>query len=82
MRTPCRDCGAPIIWCVSEQGRRCPINADPVDGGNVFIYVDHGELVAQVLTKEKQTRAVDTGTPLRTSHFATCPAAEQRRRHR
>lgn len=80
MRSLCRDCGASIIWCVSENGRRAPVNADPVTDGNVFIYLQDGEPIAQVLTKEKRARAVELGTQLRTSHFATCPNAQARRR--
>ena len=68
----CRSCGAPIIWTVTSKGKRMPVDAKPVEGGNVRLDQDLlGNTVASI---------VPDGTGDRVSHFATCPEAARWRR--
>ena len=64
MTTRCRSCGAPIIWMVTEQGKKIPVDPDDVDE------ID--------LEYEEGTPIFDPSTHI--SHFATCPDANKWRR--
>lgn len=65
MAATCRSCGAEIVWAITKSGKRMPLDADPVTGLGVFVF-DNGY-------------AVDP-PPLRRSHFATCPNADEHRK--
>jgi hypothetical protein len=74
----CRSCKAPIIWATSKGGKSMPVDAEPVDDGNVELTDRPGEYVgpiAAVLTGPSLL-----GLPLRKAHFTSCPEAEQWRR--
>ena len=63
----CRSCKAQIIWARTDNGRRIPIDAEPVK--RVILDDSHGgDIVGASL--------VDTFMP----HHATCPNAEQHRK--
>jgi hypothetical protein len=85
-------CGAPILWAqlLDDAGQRIrrddhkgwksiPVNFDPDPvKGNIVLWHRKGEgIVARVLSKGEQP---PPGSRLRTSHFATCPAAKRFRR--
>jgi hypothetical protein len=53
-----------------------PLDVEPSEHGNIRI---EGE-VAFVLARGALSAARRSGVPLRISHFATCPRAEQHRR--
>lgn len=73
-RARCRTCRAPIIWASSYGGARIPMDADP-NAGKFALHMDeHGTVHADM------TEAPASGEPRYTSHFATCPDAEQHRR--
>jgi hypothetical protein len=74
-------CGASIVWAITENGKRIPLDADP-EKRSVIV---HGqELVKQTRPLilgdafEAMVRSVvaDTYTP----HFASCPQASRFRR--
>ena len=69
----CRSCNAPIVWIVTETGKKMPLDHAAVESGNIII-VDRQ---AHVL---KAGEAVPEGTPRFKSHFATCVNAKQHRR--
>jgi hypothetical protein len=74
----CRSCKAPVVWGVTtKNGATMPVDAEPVDDGNIELRPGaHGKgAVATVLTGPSLL-----GGPLRKSHFATCPDAEEWRR--
>lgn len=75
----CRSCNAVIVWCVTEQGKRMPIDAMPTKDGNVCVFEcpETGTDMCRVLGKDEQ--ATWDGDMLFTSHFATCPNAAQHR---
>lgn len=65
----CRACHAPIIFARTAEGRRMPLDKEPLATGFV-LELDADGVVC--------TRSVQ----VRTSHFATCPNAAQFRRKR
>lgn len=73
----CGSCGASIWWSVTEAGKSMPIDATPDPDGIVFI--DRG--VAKVLGPIELALLAE-GAPRWTSHFATCPNADEHRRSR
>ena len=73
----CRSCDAPIIWTVTTNGKRMPVDADPIVAARGFRLDDEveGEAPLAIFT---QTPAADER--LFVSHFSTCPNAAQHRR--
>jgi hypothetical protein len=71
----CRSCGAAIIWTRTEADKRMPIDTEPVDRGNLILKRGHGGQYWAIVAAD------DTGPPRYVSHFATCPDADQHRRH-
>ena len=71
----CRSCGAEIVWCVTESGKKMPADAEPSERGTLVL-VDScgGETLARV--------AECPGPRMYTSHFATCPNAAAHRKPR
>lgn len=75
----CRSCSAPIVWAVTENGKRIPLDAEAVvliptgafrlvDGGE-----DFGGSYCDVAVSVK-------AEALYVSHFATCPNADAHRK--
>lgn len=73
----CNSCGAEIVWARSEGGRAMPLDAEPVEGGNVELLADGTAIVL----KKEEAASYLPGT-LRKSHFATCPHAARHRKER
>lgn len=71
----CRSCGAEIIWCVTESGKRIPVDRAPSKIGNLEL-VDQGNdpPLAKTASAEAKWKFV--------SHFATCPHAAKHRKPR
>lgn len=71
----CRSCGAPIVWAVTEAGKRMPLDAEPHPGRR-------GQFI---FTSPDTVRYGKSGTPIPegvetfVSHFSTCP---NRKAHR
>lgn len=72
----CRGCGAPIIWARTVNGRPMPVDKDTRAGGNVRLSWEGSDVRAYVV---KATLTFGA-TNLRTSHFVTCPKADEWRR--
>lgn len=75
----CRSCGARIFFAASaETGKRMPIDAEPVAGGNIRIITAEpapmplARVVGAVIDLFDET---DDGMRY-VSHFATCPEAD------
>lgn len=75
----CRSCGAPVIWAVTASGKRMPVDAEPVEGGNVRLD-DVGLPDPQAVVFGGFS--ADHADTLHKSHFATCVNAAQHRRPR
>jgi len=65
----CRGCGAEIIWAITEQGKRIPLDAK-----------DERRFIVGVNQADDEVEAVLCKTY--TTHFATCPKADQFRKER
>jgi len=78
----CRACGAQVVWTITPQGNRAPINYHPADNGTILVMSPHGygERLSIVLSGPALERARAHALPLHTSHFADCPKAEEFRR--
>ncbi len=85
MSASCRSCGADIIWAVTSTGSRMPVDAQPVDGGNVLLTergapVSGNPPLATVVGKQAQPNLFGDDGPRYVSHFSTCPNADSHRR--
>lgn len=88
LKSQCRSCGAEIFWATTTtSGKRNPIDADPVVGGNLFLFAhrDGGmdvylEAVHAASGSERAAGARGRGQRRYVSHFSTCPNSEQHRR--
>lgn len=75
----CRSCQAPIRWATTARGKAMPLDPRPTSDGNVVL---DNQGAAVVLADEALAAMRDGGVPLFTSHFATCPNANEHRRAR
>ena len=74
--TECKSCAAPIIWALTGTGKRMPIDARPDPYGRIEITSIRYD-VPTITTHPQTPLHVPT---LYTSHFATCPNADQHRK--
>lgn len=72
----CKSCGASIIWTTTSAGRHMPVDADPVENGNIVLRQAGGEVMANVLRPWLRVE----GERYHKTHFATCPQAPHHRR--
>jgi hypothetical protein len=79
MSARCRTCAAPILWARTTNGKNIPLDAEPVESGNVYLVANGRETTAIVMAAGE---APPAGVTRRfVSHFVTCAqAAEHRRR--
>lgn len=79
----CRSCHAPIVWATTTTGKRMTVNPEPGEGGNIRLVYRRGDNtpVAHVVPKaERGNYGADQAWY--TSHFASCPQADEWRRPR
>lgn len=76
----CRSCHAKIVWAVTPGGKRMPVDAAPVDDGNVLLDRRQDPPLATVIGGGPQLW--DEPGERHTSHFATCPDSDAHRRPR
>jgi hypothetical protein len=69
----CKSCNAPIRWEKTANGKSVPLDAKPVENGNVVVRAG----VAIYLPRGQETLVEE---PRFISHFVTCPNAKQHRR--
>lgn len=75
----CVGCRAPVIWTYTTNGKRMPVDAEPIAG------LDRGFRLDEPATRHATPIASYTGDPdpcetLYVSHFAKCPDAARFRR--
>lgn len=79
----CRSCGAEIVWA-RLKGKPHPFdsvadNRPPPKGGRFVLFLRAGEATASEVSASPSRMA---GWDRYTSHFATCPNADEHRRKR
>lgn len=74
----CRSCDAPIIWTVTQNGKKMPVDADPVIAERGFRLEEDDD--PHEPPTALFTVAPFDGERLHLSHFATCPDAREHRR--
>lgn len=81
-RSRCRSCDAPLLWALTERGRRMPLDPEPYAGDDprgLFVLRHRDRPVPTALAA---TPDAFPGERLYRSHFATCPNSRQHRRSR
>lgn len=87
----CRTCDAPIVWTITSNGKRMPVDAEPVVASRGFRLdeelLDETQMGfnADDLKPGKDLVATFTAAPapgekVYLSHFATCPDSDEHRR--
>jgi hypothetical protein len=78
--TFCKACGAHVRWCVTETGKKIPVDWLPDDRGKLVLHQDDGGQVRAY----HEANAPDRGaTPVRyVAHFATCDTPDAFRKPR
>lgn len=78
----CRSCGADIIWVVTANGKRMPLDAVATSTNGRFVK-SHIDAEGNKVVLFMKGRALEENTkPLYASHFQTCPDAKEHRRAR
>jgi len=67
----CETCGAAIVWCLTKNDKRQPVDVDPVANGNIKIMEEPDGTLRSIVVKP------GSEPNLRISHHATCPDAKQ-----
>lgn len=73
--TRCSTCRAPIVWFLTRNGRKMPLDAVEVDDGD-FVIVD------DVAQRVPPFTVLDPDVQRFTSHFVTCPDRDLHRQAR
>jgi hypothetical protein len=68
--TYCGRCGAQIVWGVTENGKRMPVDVGTTVDGNI-VYRD-GKIHVMTNDEIRELEAEDPDHPRFTPHFATC----------
>jgi hypothetical protein len=71
----CKSCGASIYWATTELNKAAPIDAEPDPAGQWVMVMRAGKV--RVLKYDPIKHGASAVR--RTSHFATCPNANQHR---
>lgn len=82
----CRSCGADVLWVRWESGKRMPVDAVADNralpkGGDLVLTLRGGEF-GELLVEKYVTQKHGFNRNRYTSHFATCPNADEHRRGR
>lgn len=92
--TVCTSCGAPILWAVTETGKRIPVDREPVAGGNLRLATVERDADGKVTvcdisppTARVVGATIDLFDPGDNGerwmpHHATCPQANEWRKPR
>lgn len=72
-------CGAPIVWCRTDHGKKMPVDADPLvaKGGERGFVLDEDDPEQPVA---HYVKAAQPGQALYQAHWATCPSQRDFRR--
>ena len=84
--TKCSSCGAEILWVRTVSGKKMPLDVEPVwirqqTGGHTYVREDGSFIFGEIMgdaDDDPDANAIEAHT----SHFATCPNADQHRKPR
>ena len=88
----CNSCGRPIVWALTDSGRRMPVDTLPVPAvlipdardGNLVLWFEVDEkgraVGGQRVSYATDEQRRDGSIPLWRSHFSSCPHASRHRR--
>jgi hypothetical protein len=76
----CGSCGAPIRWAVTVNGKRMPVDDQPVPDGNLILSDPAPGAYAPTAAVIDPDALLIGDPPRFVSHFVTCPNAAQHRR--
>ena len=76
----CRSCDAPILWVVTEKGKRMPLDPEPTEdlqlGAFIKLRVEpNGDKVVHFLKPDERSPSAKQRY---SSHFQTCPDRVER----
>lgn len=71
---PCKSCGKPIFFAITDKGRRMPIDPVPTMTGTIIVTEHAGAEPTCVVAP------LTHAGPKYLSHFATCPHADVHRK--
>ena len=77
----CASCQAEIIWARTNAGKSMPLDLEPNESGTMILVLRHAEGGGVIVGcfYKKAGEPVKPGEKRRTSHFSTCPNAQQHR---
>lgn len=79
--SPCKSCGARVIWTLTTANKAMPVNAEPSAKGNVELVGEAGGIIRATVLAGPTLFDDPEGHPARhLSHFVTCPDAGEWRR--
>lgn len=64
----CDRCKRTIVWCVTPEGKKIPLDPDPSPAGKVWCSIERGVVVGRVASKANPR---PPGKPF-VAHFITC----------
>lgn len=76
--SPCRDCGSPVLWTITADGKRMAVDPDPHVDGNTAVYRDANDTWHS--RRPTSHRPVMGWERMHKPHVATCTG--QRRKAR
>ena len=73
----CQSCEAPMVWVLTRNNKRMPVDAEPRSTGSFELRQGVGQVFADFVPAKARG-----GRDLYGPHFETCPHAAQHRRKR
>lgn len=73
----CRSCNAPVLWAVTDHGKRIPLDDRPVTGGNVRLVTGCSPMRAVVGNGTIDMFDPDDDGVRYVAHFVSCPNADE-----
>ncbi len=74
-QSTCKGCGAPLIWAITEHGKRIPLNQPEKRFILVLVQPDNDPDLSYSYYEARMRETY-------TSHFATCPKADEFRKEK
>ena len=76
----CSSCGGKIFWAITRTGKSMPVDAEPSESGPLVLNLRGGEFGKLHVEKFYAPKHGSADRRRYTSHFSTCPNADEHRR--